>query len=614
MRRSWRRVTAAPADSFPLAFTLALGAGMGAPLLGTAWAGLRAPATSVNSANDVAGEWLTGWSASRRTVPEVQHEALHLLLGVLLAFALCLLAIALVVALTLVVARGVRRRPEIALRAALGGVRARLVRQLAREGAPLLLGAIAGGLAIGLAVAFVALRSWPGRAAVAWAPSLDPSSTALAATAVVFLPLLAWLAPARVGSRRDLRRFLVVGDRVTASPGETLVRKIVAAGQLAASLFILIGAGMLLRGFAPAPPAGLAIDTGNTLVAHLALPSGTMSPQERARFFASARERLNALPGVIDTSIVTPGTWVRLGDRDATHGLTGNPVQPGWVRPASYHAIGPGSFRAMGLPIRHGREFVVADTAGAAPVAIVNQAFVTRFRLVGNGVGREIQLHGLSLDAPFHTIVGVVDDWPAEAVGTAGEPGPAIYLSALQHPPTVVTLAVHTGATPASLLPAIEEVISSLAPAATLGAVTTMALYFEELRAPLRWFAAMFGILAFAALLLAAIGLHTLMAANVSRRTREIGIRLALGARPAEVTRMVLGESLRVTAVGAVLGLMGAVALARLLQLRFSGVEPLDPLLFGGIGALLTCIALAASYRPARRAARVDPQTSLRAE
>jgi putative ABC transport system permease protein len=614
-RHALRRIVAAPALALPLVMTVALGLALGAPMLGVARAGLLVPPPSPGGAGDFAGEWLAGWSSARRTVPEVQHEALHLLLTVLLALAICLLAIALIASLTQILARGVTRRPEIALRAALGGVRGRITRQLALEGAPLLLAAVVLGVATGAAVVSWMYGSWPEVALARWNPSVDGARTALAATLLVLIPLLAWLAPARLAGRRDLRRHLVVGPRATASPGEVMARKAVAVVQLAASLILLTGAGLLLRGFASATPASeVGAGAEQTLVAQLRLPPDAMTPEQRARFFGSTRERLESLPGVIDTSIVTPGTWVRLGDRDATHGLTGNPSQPGWVRTASYHAVVPGSFRAMGIPLRDGRDFARADTLGGAPVAIVNRAFVTRFRLVGTGVGRSIQLHGISLEAPFHTIVGVVDDWPAEALGTAGEPVPAIYLSALQHPPTVVTLGVRAEADPLALLPAIEEVIVSLAPAVMLSEATTLALHLAGFRAPLRWFGTLFGILAVAALFLSLIGLHALMSTNVTRRTREIGVRLALGARPGDISRMVLSQVLRIIAVGMILGSMGALSIARLLQLRLNGVEPFDPLLFGVIGLLLAGVGLVASYRPARQAARVDPQVSLRVE
>jgi putative ABC transport system permease protein len=618
-RQAAHRLAADRAFALPLVMTLALGIALGAPVLVFARAGLPASPASLHGAGDDAGEWLEGWSAAHRPVSEVQHEALHLLLAVLFALAIGLLAIALIVSLTVIVARGATRGPEIALRAALGGGPARVIRQLATEGAPLLLAVVALGVGLGAAMVFWLDGSWPGTPALwspaAWSPAVDGGGVALVATLFVLLPLLAWLAPARVAGRRDLRRHLIVGTRATVSPGEALARKSVAVVQLAASLILVSCAGLLLRAFVAAPPtsgAGHAAD--HTLIAHLRIPEDGMSPEQRARFFDSARERLEALPGVIDTSIVTPGTWVRLGDRDAVHGLTGNPTQPGWVRPASYHAIGPGSLRSMGIPVRHGREFTRADTLGTAPVAIVNQAFVTRFRLVGTGVGRSVQLHGISLGAPFHTIVGVVDDWPADALGTSGEPVPAIYLSILQHPPTLVTLGVRAEGDPLALFTAVEEVIVTLAPAAVPGEVTTLTLHLEEFRAPLRWFGTLFAVLAAAALLLAAVGLHALMAANVRRRMREIGIRMAVGASPAAITRMVLGQSVRITALGALFGSMGALSMARLLQLRLDGVELFDPILIGGICVLLSAVALVASYRPARLASRADPQVSLRVE
>jgi putative ABC transport system permease protein len=164
------------------------------------------------------------------------------------------------------------------------------------------------------------------------------------------------------------------------------------------------------------------------------------------------------------------------------------------------------------------------------------------------------------------------------------------------------------------LFPAVEEAVHFLAPEAKLSGAVTMEQYLARFRAPLRWFAVLLGVLAGVALLLATSGLHSVMSYNVTRRTREIGIRMAVGARAKDITRMVLGQSLRITIMGVMLGLFGALPLARLLQLLLRGVEPFDPLLFGGISVLLGSVSLLASYRPAQRAASVEPQISLQAE
>jgi ABC-type antimicrobial peptide transport system permease subunit len=266
------------------------------------------------------------------------------------------------------------------------------------------------------------------------------------------------------------------------------------------------------------------------------------------------------------------------------------------------------------VPVLHGREFGPTDTVGAPRVVVVNKAFVNRFYLVDNGIRRNVQLHGISVDGPWYTIVGVVEDIRAEGLGSGTEPVPKVYLSALQHPPSGVGLAVRTTGDPMRLFPAVEEAVHFLAPEAKLSGAVTMEQYLARFRAPLRWFAVLLGVLAGVALLLATSGLHSVMSYNVTRRTREIGIRMAVGARAKDITRMVLGQSLRITIMGVMLGLFGALPLARLLQLLLRGVEPFDPLLFGGISVLLGSVSLLASYRPAQRAASVEPQISLQAE
>jgi ABC-type antimicrobial peptide transport system permease subunit len=247
-------------------------------------------------------------------------------------------------------------------------------------------------------------------------------------------------------------------------------------------------------------------------------------------------------------------------------------------------------------------------------VVVVNQAFASVFRLVGNGVGRKIQFHRANLDGTWYTIVGVVEDIRAEGVGSGGEAVPQVYLSAWQHPPGALGLVVRTTGEPMALLPAIEEAVRGSAAGAELAGGMTMGAYLARFRAPLRWLAMVFGAVAAAALVLGTWGLHGVMSYNVARRTREIGIRMAVGAATRDVSRLVLVQSLRIVGLGIIVGVIAVSGITRLLQLLLRGVGPFDPVLFGGIAITLGSVALLASYRPARRAAAVDPQISLRAE
>jgi predicted lysophospholipase L1 biosynthesis ABC-type transport system permease subunit len=248
-------------------------------------------------------------------------------------------------------------------------------------------------------------------------------------------------------------------------------------------------------------------------------------------------------------------------------------------------------------------------------VAVINDTFAARLfpsRFPVDPLGKRIQIGGSR--GEWYTVVGVVPEMRAPGIGSGSAPVPAVYLSTLQHPPAVVSMAVRTAGDPMALLPAVEQAVHAAAPRAALSDATTMERHLARFRAPLAWLAALLATLAAVALLLATSGLRSVMAYNAARRTREIGVRMALGAGTGDVVRMVLGQGLRIVCAGAALSLFGALALGRLLQLLLAGVEPFDPVLFGGIAALLAVVAMVASHGPARRAAAVDPQVSLRAE
>lgn len=620
VRNASRVLRKTPGFTISVVLALAVGGGLGVPVLGIIAASLRrtSPYTDpLLREQGEAAEWLPRSTVSQQSLSAIQDEALQSLLGVLLALTVFLLGITLINILTLLLAQATVRRPEIALRAVLGAVRRRLMGDLLVEGLLLVLLAGGLGLLIGTGALSLLTGSWPGGEPPWGSDAVDWRVLVAAVGVFVLVPLLAWTSPVRVVWRHDLRRFLTTGRGSTAGQGEAFVRNVLAVMQMAASVALLASAGLLLRGFVFSPEADrdIGFDPRNTFTAQIRLPEARgLSSRERHLLYEGVRDRISMLPGVLDTSVASVGGWVGLGTSDLVHALTGNPAAPGSVKPARYHAVSPGFFRMLRVPVLHGREFGPTDTVGAPRVVVVNKAFVNRFYLVDNGIRRNVQLHGISVDGPWYTIVGVVEDIRAEGLGSGTEPVPKVYLSALQHPPSGVGLAVRTTGDPMRLFPAVEEAVHFLAPEAKLSGAVTMEQYLARFRAPLRWFAVLLGVLAGVALLLATSGLHSVMSYNVTRRTREIGIRMAVGARAKDITRMVLGQSLRITIMGVMLGLFGALPLARLLQLLLRGVEPFDPLLFGGISVLLGSVSLLASYRPAQRAASVEPQISLQAE
>lgn len=610
----------APGLPLSVGLALALGVGLGIPVLAIVRKSLlrSAPYTDpLLREGESAIRWLSGWSDRHWTILHLQDEGMEALVWVVAALTLLLLCIALINILTLLLARGAARRQEMALRAVLGAVQTRLLRQLITEAAPLLLLSSAVGLLLGVGIARLLQRSWPNEMPPWGVSAVDGWVLALVPGLFAAVALLTWLAPIHVAWRRDLRRHITTGGRATAGRGEAFVRSTLAVFQLAASLVLLMSAGLLLRGFASPPhdPQRDGLDARDTMTVRLHLPASyPTGDSERAAFYENVLHEVKTLPGVVDTSVATIGAWVGLGTTDGVHALTGNPEAPGWVRPARYAAVSASYFDVLRVPVLRGREFTPSDGPGAENVVVVNETFVRNFRLAGDPLGKQLQLHGMSLGGTWYTIVGVVKDTRAQGIGMGAEPVPVLYLSALQHPPSTAALAVRTLGDPLRLAPAVLETIRAVEPEVVLTNVMTMETYLARLRAPLRWFAVLFGGLAITALLLAASGLYGLVSHTVVRRTREIGIRMALGARIRDVIRMILGQGLKLTGIGTVLGLIGAVGVARLLQLRFNGVELFDPLLYGGVAGALTAVSLLASYRPARRAASVDPQICLREE
>jgi predicted permease len=494
------------------------------------------------------------------------------------------------------------------------------VRHLLVEAAPLIVLGSGLGIACGVAVAYALHVSWPG-GSPPWG-DLDLNGPVLACVlaAFVVVPLLAWLSPVRVVWRRDLRRFMTTGGRATASRGEVTTRQALAVVQVALLLVLLTSAGLLLRGGASGVggEAELGFDPRDTLTLQVRLPEAQgLGPDGRSVVLERMHDRIAALPGVVDTSLSTPGAWLGLSTTDRVTafcmecfiGTMPRQLNRG---PARVAAVSPGFFAALGAPVLRGRELDPSDGDDAANAAVISRTFAYRLFPNGDPLGKQIQVGGRG--GEWYTVVGIVGDIRARGIGSGAEATPALYLSALRHPPSVINLAVRTSDDPMRLLPTVEEAIHALAPQATLAHAMTMGEYLARFRAPLYWFAVLLGVLAGVALLFASSGLQSVMSYNVTRRTREIGIRMALGARIKDVTHMILGQSLHITARGVMLGLFGAIPLARMLQVLLSGVEPFDPLLFGGTAVLLAAAALLASHRHAQRAASVDPQISLRAE
>jgi putative ABC transport system permease protein len=550
-----------------------------------------------------------GWGAWVQPLREHVVARIRPALVVLLAAVVCVLLIACANVSNLLLARAAARQREIAVRAALGAGWGRLMRQLLTESALL---ALLGG-AVGLLVA-----AWSVDLLVAARPATLPRLQEIRLdlqvvwfTALVSLAsgMLCGILPAFQAGRTDLMDLLR-----EAAPGATpgrrraRLRAALVVSQVALTLVLLAGAGLLMRTASGLERAEPGFQTRNLLTMVLSLPE-TRYPRaaERVGFIRRLLETLQSLPGVASASAASLLPFAP-GANTASFVVEGHRPGPGEPHPlADVRVVTPGYFRTLGIPLLRGREFSDGDSE-ESPAVIVDARLARRFWGEGEALERRVSFD--ELDPRWLKVVGVagdVSDNPADA-----DPRPTIYLPHSLHTPRTMFIALRTAVDPLSLTPAVRRAVASIDPQLPVFAARSMDGYVDDALAQPRFRAALVGVFALVALVLAAVGLYGVMAYAVTQRRQEIGIRLALGAEPADVLRLVVGQGLRLAVVGVGLGMAGALALTRLLSGLLFEVTPHDPISFSAAGALLLAVALAAAYLPARRAAQVDPASVLR--
>ncbi len=535
---------------------------------------------------------------------------LYLLLG---AVALVLLIACANVA-NLLLAKATTRTREIAIRAAVGASRGRIVRQLITES--LLMAVVAG-------VAGLILAVWGSAALVALAPANVPR---LAETSIdgwvllftlgvsVIASLLFGLAPALHSSRVDLNDALKQGGaRAVVGGGAGRMRGALVVAEIALSVILLAGAGLLIKSFIALHNVALGYHPEHVLVMESSVPAGDLASSRRAtRFYKDLLRDIAALPGVSSAGATrtTPGHVMSNGsywlDRlPAREQMGANAPQ------AVFSVVSPGAFATLGIPLHTGRDFNAADEYEAPFTAIVNQALVRQSFPGSDPIGRVIfcgldSMNGMK-------IVGVVGD--VRQSGPSREPSPEIYMPYQQHPgpSTALNVLVRTTIDPGVLQETLRRKTRERSPDVPVKFTSMDASFAETVAAP-RFRTLLLGIFAGLAVCLAMAGVYGVMAYLVSQRSNEIGLRMALGASPRDVSRLVLREGMLLAGAGLVLGLAGAIAATRLLTSMLFEVKPGDPATYAAVAALLGVVALAASYIPARRASRVDPLVALRQE
>jgi len=509
----------------------------------------------------------------------------------------------------LLLARGAAREREFAIRAALGAGRWRIGRLLLVESVLL---ALAGGAAGLLVPAWgIGLFTSLAPQAVGATEGIHSDAAVLVATAgcALVTGVLFGLAPAFAASRTSLADTLKSGAPQSGARHSHLRRALVAA-ELAIALVLLAGAGLLTRSFL----RFVAIDPGfrpdHVLAVTLRLPRAKYPTAEaRAAFFGQVLERAGALSGVRSSALAAALPlygFVMLGP--AGIGDTAPAIDASTL--AAFNAVTPGYFRTLGVSLLRGRSFTDADVRGAQPVAVVNQAFAQARLRGADPIGTRLFLRGHPEEHPV--IVGVVAD--VRQVGDNVEATPEIFLPLSQSGDAPNFLSLGTVGSPLALAGAVRQVVLDLDPEQPVSEMSDLRQIFEETAAPRRLRAALLGTFAGVALLLAALGLFGVMAYLVAQRTREIGVRMALGAEPSDVLRLVVLEGARLVGVGVAIGLAAAVALTRVLRGLLFRVGATDLTTFAVVSLALAAVALLACYVPARRAANVDPVVTLKSE
>jgi len=520
----------------------------------------------------------------------------------------------------LLLARATDRRREVAIRVALGARRSRLIRQLLTESILLAL----AGAAVGLALAY-----WGSATLVRLAGSsiplasdigFDPAVFTFLAIVAVATGVVCGLVPAVRATRVDLTSDLKDGTGSGADGvSRERFRSLLVVSETALALVLLVSAGLLMRAFLNLRNTNSGMVTSNVLTMHVAASKQKYDTSASILFYQPMLQRIRAIPGVRSAGL-TSALPLQESYNYGYLRIEGRSETPGDEPVVQQRVVSPGYFRALGIPVLRGRAFTDRDAgaaynsgahpaAGTAPaIVLINRALARQYFPNQDPIGQRIKL-GDSLWAPIVGIAGDVRESQLEAPSA-----PTLYLSYLQFPQNEITLVVSTTVPPTNVTPAIRAAIRSVDPGQPVYDVETMEHVVAESVSSSRFDFWLLGTFAAIALALAAAGIYGVMSYVVTQRTREIGIRMALGAQAAAVHRLIVREGMALVVGGLVLGAIVALGATRLLSSLLYGVSSTDPITFICVAILLGVIALVASYVPARRAAAVNPTISLRYE
>jgi putative ABC transport system permease protein len=507
----------------------------------------------------------------------------------------------------LLLARGSARGRELAVRLALGAARTRVIRQLLTES--LLLAGLGGlcGMLFG---------TWAVEGLVSIAPEsaprvseirLDPVVFAFASLLTILTGLLFGLAPALQSSRSDVSHSLKDGGRASSGAGGRVMRRSLIVAEVALALVLLTGGALLLQTFVRLQRADLGFNPSNVLVGAVNPPGPTSDTRAKhLAFYDQVFEKAAALPGVKKAALAS--VLPLSGDSDMNFILEGRPAP----RSASetpvtwYRLVSASYFDTLEMPIRRGRAF---ETREAMPAVVVNESMAKKYYPGEEPLGRRIRLGG---DGPWFTIVGIVAD--AKVRGAREAAKIETFVPYWQFTEPGMNILLKAGSSPEQLASPLRAAVASIDRNVPVSGISTLGEMVSDSIEQPRFFALLSVSFAALALILAAIGIYGVMAYAVAQRTREIGVRMALGATPSTVFRLVVGDGLKLTGLGVALGVAASLIVARWLTTLLFNVRPGDPWTLAATAAVLLLVAAAACFVPARRATRVDPMVALRAE
>ncbi len=552
------------------------------------------------------------WHA--RLVPMRQHlvaEVKPAILALMGAVVFLLLIACSNVANLLLVRASLRER-ELAVRTALGGSRWRLIRQMLAEA--LLLSGL--GTLLGLLLAWIGIRELlviaPANLPRLDSISINPAVVAFTALAGLAAAAIFGVAPALRASRPDVMHILRASGRTAGLGGGRLLRNAVVIAEVALSFVLLIGSGLMFRSFLELQRIDPGFDSHRLLTFLLIGGRPGRTPEERAAFQRETKQALSAIGGVESVTSASPFPLAE-GFSPIRWGLEPALADPSKFQAADLEVVLPGYFETMRMRLVDGRTFTEADNAPDRKVVIIDEMLAAKAFPNQSAVGKRILERAITPQAEWAEVIGVVGHQRESALAVAGRE--QIYLTDgfFGHGATG-RWAIRTTGDPAKYSEAVRAAIRKLDPLFIVAELQPMDVVVRAAQAGTRFSLLLIGVFAVIAALLAGVGLYGVLATVVRQRTAEIGVRMALGAAPASVFRLMIGQGLRLSVTGIVIGLLGALGLTRVMISMLVGVKPTDPATYAAMVAIFVVIATLASWIPARRAATLDPTKALREE